>query len=232
MPDDLLSIPILGVRIDEPVTVLTDIIITAVCIFAMARLSGIPARPQLRRHLVCFFLFLGIGAFLGGVAGHGFLYRLHPGWRFPGWIFSMLAIAVLEHASVILIKEHVSPLTRRMLFRQNIILLPVFIILLLVSQDFIFVVIYITFGILVMVGGMQWVIYRRTASKGARWFLIAVFTGLAGDVVFVFNWSLHEWFNNNDLSHILLAFSAWFFYLGARQFLTVDNLIDPKNSTS
>jgi hypothetical protein len=223
MPDDLFSINILGIRIDEPVTVLTDIIITTVCIYAFLRLSKSPGKNQLRQFLKIFFLFLGVGTFLGGLLGHGFLYMLSSAWRLPGWMIPMIAIALLEHSSVILIREHVSPLTGRILLWQNIILLPVFMVLLLVTQDFMFVVIYITFGTLVMVGSMQGVIYRETASKGSLWFLIAVVTGLAGDIVFVFDWSLHEWFNNNDLSHILLAFSAWFFYLGAKLFLSAED---------
>ena len=68
MTTDLPSVNILNVRLDEPVTTLTDIIIAAICFYAFFRLIRISGKQHL--YLTYFFLILGTGTFLGGVIGH------------------------------------------------------------------------------------------------------------------------------------------------------------------
>ena len=226
MLENIFSISIFGIRLDEPVTVATDIIIAMVCIYAFLRLTKIPGKPKFQGHLRYYFVLLAIGTFLGGVLGHGFIYSLSPGWKLPGWIISMGAIALLVHVSVLMLSDYVANWKISVLAWHNILLLSAFMILLVQTRNFKFTVIYITYGILIVVGGIHLRIFRISGSRGSLWFLLAVLTGLTGDFIFIFDWSLHKWFNNNDLSHILLAFSAWFFFLGSRLFLAEENRVD------
>jgi hypothetical protein len=226
MPGDLLSIDILGVRLDEPVTVVTDIIIASVCFYAFFRLKKTEGQPGLRNYLKFYFLLLGIGTLLGGVIGHGLLYLFSPVWKLPGWITCMAAIALLEQASILMLRDYLARWKIRALSWQNILLLIALLIPLMITINFIFAVAYITFGLLIVVGGIHLLVSIRSKTVGSMWILIAVATGLAGDFIFVFDWSLHDWFNNSDLSHVFLAFSAWFFYVGARYLLTEENRVD------
>ena len=219
IPADLSSVTIMNIRIDEPVTTLTDIIIAAVCFYGFFRLIRISGKQILHLYLRYFFLFLGIGTFLGGVIGHGFLYLFSPGWRLPGWFASMVSIAIIQHASILIAGKFLSRLIIRVLTWQNIFALTFFMVLTGITQNFMLTVLYITYGLLIVVGSIQMILYIKSRSKGSLWFLVAVGTGLASGLVYVSKWSLSDWFNNMDLSHILLIIAVYFFYLGGRHFI-------------
>ena len=66
------SILIGNLRIDEPVTVLTDLIVSAVCFFASFKLFKLSLKNKVHVYLKYYFLSMGIATFIGGVVGHGF----------------------------------------------------------------------------------------------------------------------------------------------------------------
>ncbi len=68
------SINLAGFRIDEPMTTLTDLVVSAVCFYAFYKLhkKNLPGRTQLFFRL--YFLTMGIATGIGGLIGHGFLY--------------------------------------------------------------------------------------------------------------------------------------------------------------
>jgi hypothetical protein len=43
----------------------------------------------------------------------------------------------------------------------------------------------------------------------------AVLLGVISAVIFSFEWGLSPWFNHNDISHVILSFSAYYMYKGA-----------------
>ena len=229
--NEVLSIEILGIRLDEPVTVATDLIISLVCLYALIFLKRARGKQNLRLLFILFFAFLGTGTLLGGFLGHGFLYLLDPGWRLPGFLSSMVAVALLEQASLMVLSQHIQHRAWLLLTWLNILLLFSFLVLVMVTQNFLFVVFYVTFNVLILIGGTQLVIYRRSGHVAAGWFLLAVGTGLAGDVIYVLNLNLSEWFNRNDLGHIFLAVSTILFYRGAGLFLSEKQGIDPAGNT-
>jgi hypothetical protein len=229
--NEVLSIEILGIRLDEPVTVATDFIISLVCLYALIFLKKVPGKHHLRNLFILFFAFLGTGTLLGGFLGHGFLYLLDPGWRLPGFLSSMVAVAFLAQASLLVLSTQVPRRAWMLLTWLNILLLFSFLVLVIVTQDFLFVIIYVTFSVLFMIAGIQMIILRISGHVAARWFLLAVGTGLAGNVVYIFNLNLSEWFNRSDLGHIFLALSTVLFYRGAGLFLSVKQGIDPAGHT-
>jgi hypothetical protein len=53
-----------------------------------------------------FFLMMGISTAVGGILGHGFLYATGICGPLPGWLLSMVAVALMERAAI----AHVSTL--------------------------------------------------------------------------------------------------------------------------
>ena len=49
--------------------------------------------------------------------------------------------------------------------------------------------------------------------------MLGVGLGLISAVVFSYQWGLSPWFNHNDISHIILIFSALILYKGATMIL-------------
>ncbi|MBE0654263.1 MAG: hypothetical protein IH594_10730, partial [Bacteroidales bacterium] len=122
-------IDIFGIRILEPVTTLTDLLVAAVCFYAFFKLMRIN-RPELHfKFMSWFFLSMGIATTFGGLIGHGFLYMFSFAWKLPGWLTSMLSISLLERASIQYAKPLIKPKFRTFLDWANIIELITFMIL-------------------------------------------------------------------------------------------------------
>lgn len=210
------SIFIYGLRLDEPVTTITDLIFSAVCFYAYFRLTRLAERQVLHQYLRFYFLSIGIATFIGGIIGHGFLYMFSFAWKLPGWLTSMLSVALIERASIEQARKLISPKLGRLLAWLNIIELLTFMTLTFSSLNFLFVEIHTTYGLLVVVASLNIFIYSRTRNRGSKLFLIAVGFSALGALVFMNKWSIHMWFNYLDLSHIFLTISALFFYKGSR----------------
>lgn len=210
------SIFIYGLRLDEPVTTITDLIISAVCIYAYFRLTKLAGRQKFHQYLRFYFLSMGIATFVGGIIGHGFLYMFSFAWKLPGWLTSMLSVALIERASIEQARKLISPRLGRTLAWLNILELLTFMTLTLSSLNFLFVEIHTTYGLLVVVASLNIFIYSRTRNRGSKLFMIAVGFSALGALVFMNKWSIHLWFNYLDLSHVLLTISAIFFYKGSR----------------
>lgn len=234
------SIQILGVTVAEPVTVLTDLLVTAVCIYAFARLRsrtpqdslqtehdpqagpaghGTSDTRKLRWLLRYHFLTMGIATAIGGLIGHGFLYAFGFAWKLPGWIISMLSIMLIERASI----EHVQPLVKRWVAQTfrivNLVELLTFMAITFVTLNFFFVQVHSAYGLMAVVFSLQLFAYLKTRTEGSRWFLVAVGWSALSALFYMNQISLHVWFNYYDISHTLMAVAAGFMYVGAQKIL-------------
>lgn len=216
MNTDQPSIFIFGIRLDEPVTTLTDLLVSAVCLYAYFRLTQIGEKQRLHQYLRFYFLSMGIATFIGGVIGHGFLYLFSFAWKLPGWLTSMFSIALIERASIEQARKLISPKLGRALAWLNIVELLTFMTLTFSTLNFFFVEVHTTYGLLIVVASLNIFIYLRTRDPGSKLFIVAVTFSALGALVFMNQWSIHMWFNYLDLSHVLLAISAFFFYKGSR----------------
>ena len=234
------SVQILGVTVAEPVTVLTDLLVTAVCVYAFVRLRSRTARDalpteqdakaapagygtsdtrKLRWLLRYHFLTMGIATAIGGLIGHGFLYAFSFAWKLPGWIISMLSIMLIERASI----EHVQPLVRRWVAQTfrivNLVELLTFMAITFITLNFFFVQVHSAYGLMAVVFSLQLFAYLKTRTEGSRWFLIAVGWSALSALFYMNQISLHVWFNYYDISHTLMAVAAGFMYVGAQKIL-------------
>ena len=211
-----------GIRIDEPVTTMTDLVVAGICIYASIRLSK-DFRPSKERTFFCiFFLGLGIGTMLGGLLGHAFLYRLHTAWQLPGWLLSMAAISLLGLASVEIIRKNLHPWQVYIFIGLSIIAYLILGIMVTIFLDFIYVVVQIAFslvGVVLLTHLYGWI---KSKDPGHLLFLAAVTIMIFTALIFLLKLSLNRWINQNSISHALMALSAIIFYSGARRFLYVN----------
>ena len=68
------SIEVFGILLQEPVTTLTDLLVSIICFYAYWKLKkhSIPGGTIFYMNL--YFLFMGLGTAFGGLIGHGFQY--------------------------------------------------------------------------------------------------------------------------------------------------------------
>jgi hypothetical protein len=204
-----------GIRIDEPIGTLTDVIVAIGCLYFFFQLNRrkIPGRAQL--YLQYYFLFMGVATFLGGVTGHGFLYALGFAWKLPGWTIGIISVALLERSAI----AHARPLLKRPFTKfflvLNVIELIIVIAITMITLDFKWVGYHSVYGLLAIVSTFHGYTYYHTKDKGSLTILGGVLMTLLASIVFIYELSIHTWFNSLDISHTLLGVAAYMMYLGA-----------------
>jgi len=211
------SVNILGIRIDEPVATFTDLLVAAVCFYASYRIFRWEEKNDLFFYLKYYFLTMGLATTMGGLLGHGFFYLFPFYLKLPGWLMSMFSVMLIERASI----EHVSPLISKRLSKSfkiiNLAELCAFVIITYSTLNFFFVEMHTAYGLLFVVGSLQIFNFYRTKNSASKYFLIAVSISALAALIFMNEISLHKWFNHFDISHTIMAFSAYFFYRAAKE---------------
>lgn len=206
-----------GLRIDEPVTMATDVLVGITCLFCAWKLKPLYNGSRMHRQILLYFLLMGVATLLGGIIGHGFLYVLGFFWKLPGWLLSMIAVNLLERVMIHFSATELSPRMLRFFSVFNIIELLAFMGLAFGTLDFLYVQIHSTYGFLVVVFSFCVYNYRKNHYPevmkdmmiGVGWIFICA-------VVFVARISISQWFNHADLAHMFMFIGAIYFYRGSR----------------
>ena len=209
------SIYIFGLEVMEPVTTATDLLVSGVCLYAFFKIRTAKSTIRSLQLLKYYFLLLAISTAYGGIIGHSLQNVLGFGWKVPGWISSMISIALIERAAIL----HAQPILRPGLGRffaiLNIIELIALISIVTITLNFFFVEVHAAYGLLVIVSSFEFFIYQKTKNEGSGLLLIAVAISALAATVHLTKFTIHTWFNHLDLSHIFMAVAAYVFYRGA-----------------
>lgn len=209
------SIEFLGILIHEPVNTLTDVMIAAVCLVAFMKLRSTPERSKIKTLFEYYFLSMSAATFIGGVVGHGLLHYLPFYVKLPGWITSMLSVALLERGVIQYARPLIKPGLGRFFAVLNILELFTFLVLSMVTLNFQFVLVHAAYGIAFVVGGFSGFVYLRTKSRASVWLLRGVLIAAIGAFFFEFKIGLDKWFNHVDISHVTMMIATICFYKGA-----------------
>ena len=214
------SIEVFGIKISEPVTSITDLLVSAVCLYAFFQLKKARSNVPAVRLFTFYFLTMAISTAYGGLINHAFLHLLSFGWKVPAWLLSMVSVALMERAAIF----HAQPFMKRNIGRffavLNIIELVTLVFIVLLSLNFFFVELHAGYGLLVIVFSFEFFLYRQTKSASSRWLLKAVAVSAVAAIVHLGKLSPHAWFNHLDLSHILMACASYLYFLGAHSLST------------
>lgn len=214
------SIQIFNIRVDEPVTTLTDILVSVVCFYAWYQLNKHSGKKESVDLFAWFFMLMGIATLIGGIIGHAFLYALSFPWKLPGWLISMISINLLERAVIRYSQSLMKPAFSKFFSRFNILELLIFAGLAFGTLNFQYVEVHSAYGIMVIVFGFAIFNYYQGNRKPAVMNLIGgVIAALIAAVVFTARLNISEWFNYIDVSHVFMAITAVFFYRAARGIL-------------
>lgn len=203
----------------EPVTMLTDLLVTLVCWWGFVSLHKHKnvSHPVVKWYRL-FLVSMGLATAYGGVVGHGLQYYLPFEWKVPGWYISMLSVAFAERGAIM----HARPLMPRklgdFLAVFNVFELLVFMCIAAISLKFLYVEIHAVYGMLVVVFSFESFIYAKTRDQGSRQLMLAVGAASAAMVVHLSKLSFHRFFNYLDLSHVLMALSMIFIIRGVKRF--------------
>lgn len=193
----------------------TDLLVTAVCLYSYYQLTKRKLPGQAQLFFRYYFLLIGISTFFGGVIGHGFLYALRFEWKLPGWIISMISVALIERSSISHARPFIIPSIGIIFLAINILELLCAISITLYTLDFFWVEAHAAYGLLVVVASFHGYVYLKSRDKGSLLILSGVAITACASIIFMNEISIHKWFNHIDISHVLLSVASYIFYKGA-----------------
>ena len=216
------TVDLFGFQIMEPVTAATDLLVSGVCLYAFLKIRKGKNNLSSVNLLKYYFLTLALATAYGGIIGHALQHVLSFGWKVPGWLISMLSIALIERAAILHAKPILRPGIGKFFAILNIIELSVLVSVVLLTLNFFFVEAHAFYGLLIVVSSFELFIYIKTKDEGSKLLLVAVFISALAATVHLTQFSIHIWFNHLDLSHVLMAMAAYVFYLGATKIKGAD----------
>ncbi len=222
MEDSETATELLGIRISEPVTAITDLLVSAVCLYAFLKLRKSKSTLPAVRLFAYYFLTMSISTAYGGIIGHAFIHALNFGWKVPTWILSMFSIALIERAAIFHAQPLIGQRIGRFFSAINIIELITMLAVVLSTLDFFYVEAHAAYGLLVVVFSFELFIYRKKKNEESKLLLIAVGISAIAATVHLSQFTVHRWFNHNDFAHVLMAMAAYVFYLGAKQIKAIE----------
>jgi uncharacterized membrane protein len=209
------SIELFGVRVDEPVTSGTDIIVGLIGIFAYLKTKGKNERHV--RYYSYFFLFMALSTFCAALIGHAFNYRFGGvSAKVPGWILGIIGIGLSQFAALFHTRSLLGDSTFRILFILNALEILAVTILIFIIPTFVIVEIHSGFGLVIMVCILEGINYSKTKSILSRNMLIGVGFAVLAVATHIARLAPSVWFNHLDVSHVFMALGLYTMYKGVR----------------
>lgn len=198
------------IRIGEPTTTITDILVAIVCFYAYTKLGKLNEFPA-KKHFRLYFFFLGIATIWGAIITHASIYYLSQPWKVPGWISSTWSVSLLAWAMV----EYHSEMIKKWVSAIKIIILIELAAVMAITiyiVEFKWAGAHSAFGLFLIVTTLAAMSYLKKKDAGSRWMLYGVGVFLLSGITFAAKLSSHTWFNHVDLTHVFLAVAAWIIY--------------------
>ena len=214
MTPEINTIFVGGVRIDEPIVTLTDLVISVLSFFYYFKMKNSAQSGRTFFYFKYYFLVMGIATAFGGIIGHAFLYAFTFSWKLAGWVISMIAIMLIERAAIehtrILLNDKIINVLRII----NIVEFVVFLGLTFYFLDFFYVELHTAYGLMVVLFSLELLLFIRAKNDASKFLLMAVvMVGIAA-VVFMGRIVLHQWFNHMALSHVFMSIATVLIYKG------------------
>lgn len=210
------SIDLFGITVVEPVITLTDLMITAVCLYAFFQLKKLNKQGKVHQYMRWYFSVMALATFLGGVLGHAFQYAVGLEWKLPGWLISMLAVMAIERASIMHAQPVINDKFGRFLEVANVVELLTFAVITFSTVNFFFIQVHSAYGLGLVVLPIHFLVYWRTRNAGSRVFFLTVIFATLAAFFYTSGIGINKWFTNLDIAHTVMAISMYLFYRGAR----------------
>lgn len=222
----------------EPMTAITDIIAAIICFICYAKFNKKSQNTSIK-YYSNFFLYMGISMLIGGLLTHAFCYlvqdqllsnqelKLLP-WsqkiqfmwhKMPCWIFNLVSVTYF----LIYMSNHSKRIygekNSRIWLITSIIITALMFVLLFAMLDFFVTEMHIGFAILALCLPMHLKILRKEKTPYVYSNIVACVITILVALVMIFKVTFGTFFNFNDISHLLIGASMYYFFVGASQLL-------------
>jgi len=211
------EIDLFGVKILEPIVVLTDIIVTIVCIWAFINLRKLDQGSAARKMMGWYIIVSGVSTTVGGLLGHGLIYMSDfVTMKFPGWILGMIGTHFFQKAALYNAEPVLQATTFKRLDLLISMLTAIGIGVLFYFKTFIIVEIYLGVGHLLIAMPLFIYYLNKSSDEASRLALIGIAVLASSLLVVIPKLSIGAWISHHDIAHIIMAISIYMSYLAGR----------------
>lgn len=202
-----------NIRIDEPITVLTDLLVVGVCFFSFLKTRSENQTTAIKLYR-WFILTTGISTLVSAIIGHAFLYAFNFNAKIFGWITGIACIVFGQFAAMYHARNIIGEKAFVTLCWINVFEIVLAYVLLFVIFSFVIVEVHSAVGLLLIVMILEAKHYKQSRSVLSKNMMIGIGVAVLAIICHVFKLAASVWFNHMDLSHIIIAISVYIMHKG------------------
>ncbi|HPC73204.1 MAG TPA: hypothetical protein P5551_05180 [Syntrophales bacterium] len=202
--------------INEPVTALTDLILSAMAVYFAVHLGRQQELGGMKVHLYFSRAFwaLGLGAFLGAVT-HGIGRHLSVEIGRLIWRVTLLSLGAAAFFLILAVARHAFPARHVPVFEwSGVVMIALYAIIILRDDRFLWAVIFYSAALLIVLAAMLHDLVSGV-REGPGLVVAGILVSFAAAIVQRSGLSLHRHFNHNDLYHVVQSVGLYYLYRGA-----------------
>ncbi|MDW3209017.1 MAG: hypothetical protein R8N23_04075 [Reichenbachiella sp.] len=206
------TIELLGLQVTEPMTWITNWMVATACFVFGHKLFYYEQADLSQKFWALFFLFIGAASITGGTA-HGFIHYVGHKFHHAAWLLSGISIFCAQLAVLPLIEK---PKVRSFVRIFCYVQLMAMSASVLVFQHFSSVLIDSIVGLIGVVIPVSLAHYARYKDKRSALVIVGVLTNLVPAIIHLLKISINQWFNFNDISHVVMIGCFYVMYKAAK----------------
>lgn len=212
-----------GWELVEPMALITDTILGVLSVWLGIMLIKLKKDHPFRTYWIWFFLLFGVGAFVGGL-GHIFFNYWGVHGKLPSWLSAPAAIFCLEQGMIA-----ANPRLKRIDLLKLISFWKIVLVYIIFALVFSFgpldekpglpflpIAFNTIFGV-ILTAGVLGNSYAKKIGPEFKYFVYGVLVLSPSAAIFLMKINLHQWFDKNDLSHILMMIGITYFFFGVKR---------------
>ena len=202
--------------IHEPMTVVTDLILSALAVYFAVRLGRQHELLRMNIHLYFSYAFwaLSLGALLGALT-HGLGRNLSVAAGRILWRGTLLSLGAAAFCLLLAAGYHAFPVRYVHIFEwSGALLLALYAIVILRDDRFLWAVLFYTTALLVLLTVMLYDLFFRGLA-GSGLVVAGILVSFAAAIIQRSGLTLHRHFNHNDLYHVIQMIGLYYLYRGA-----------------
>jgi hypothetical protein len=211
-------------RIDEPITTLTDLLFIGVCFMAFFKTKNISNDKGLTLYR-WFFLLTGASTLVAALIGHAFLYYFGVEAKIYGWVTGIFGTSFAQFAALYHVRKTIGESAFKGLLLLCCIEVIAAFVLVFAVWSFVVVEVHSAFGLVLIVTILENIHYKKTKSQLSLFMIYGVGVAVIAVLCHVFKLAASVWFNHADLSHIFMALSMYLMYKGASKYQPTTELV-------
>lgn len=200
-----------GLRLQEPGSIISDILLGMACIIFFYKLTNQKEHKQ-QKFIALFFLYLGISSFFAAFA-HGFFYYFKIYLHIVSWFFSGLSIFYLQLGSANLFLKKKFKAAYLLFIKTQFF---IYLVLIFTYSGFEIVKLNFVISMLGIITPIFLIDYFRNKYSFNFYVILGIFMAIIPSLYHKVNYEFGYIFNMNDLSHIFLILCIFFVFLGVQ----------------